>query len=72
MSKLSTLDEPPDRVYEFVLSLIMWIVDCCAVAGGIVVMAVAAITIAVIIAMASILAIVIPSPRVHNTFKHMV
>jgi hypothetical protein len=51
MSKLPTPDEPPDMVYELVPSLIMWIIDCCAAAGGIVVvMPVAATAIAVITA----------------------
>jgi hypothetical protein len=48
MSKLPTLDEPPDMVYELVPSLVMWIIDYCAAAGSIVVMRVAATAIAVI------------------------
>jgi hypothetical protein len=74
VSKLPTLDEVPDMVYEFVPSLIMYMGGCCAAAGvGIVVMAVVvAITIAAIRAMTYILAIVIPNARVHNTFKRTV
>jgi hypothetical protein len=73
VSKLPTWDELPDIVYEFVPSLIIWMVCCWAAAGGsVVVMVVAATTIAVITAMRYILVTIIPNPRVPNTFKRMV
>jgi hypothetical protein len=37
VSKLPTLDEPPDMVYELVPSLVMRIIDYCVAAGSIVV-----------------------------------
>jgi hypothetical protein len=50
VSKLPTLDEPSDKVYVVVPSLVMWINDCCCAAAGsiVVVMPVAATAIAVI------------------------
>jgi hypothetical protein len=73
VSKLLTLDEPPDMVYELVPSLIMWIVEPCAAAGSIIGMIVGAITIAAaIMAMTYVLDIVIPNSRVHNEFKRKV